>query len=107
MPAVLLLTGIAAFVLALFNLQRSYRLARALRPIEPHYTAAQTNFPSVSVLAPCRGVEEQFEDYVRALLSQQYAHYTVLFLVESTADLAWPVLDRLLADTPGACASLI
>jgi len=107
MPAVLLLTGIAAFVLALFNLQRSYGLARALRPIEPHYTAAQTNLPSVSVLAPCHGVEEHFEDYVRALLSQQYAHYTVLFLVESTADLAWPVLDRLLADTPGTCASLI
>jgi ceramide glucosyltransferase len=107
MPAVLLLSGIAAFALALLNLQRSYGLARVLRTIEPHRTAAEANSPSVSVLAPCRGVEEHFEDYVRALLSQEYARYEVLFLVESIVDPAWPVLDRLLADTPGACASLI
>jgi ceramide glucosyltransferase len=107
MPVVLLLTGIAAFALALLNLQRSYGLARVLRTIEPHRSAAAANLPSVSVLAPCRGVEAHFEDYVRALLSQAYAHYTVLFLVESTADAAWPVLHRLLANAPGARASLI
>ena len=107
MPVVLLLTGIAAFALALLNLQRSYGLARLLRTIEPHRAAAKAQSPSVSVLAPCRGVETHFEAYVRALLSQEYAHYEVLFLVESIADPAWPVLNRLLVDATGARASLI
>ena len=35
MSVVLLLSGIAAFVGALFNLRRSQRLARALRTVEP------------------------------------------------------------------------
>ena len=33
--------------------------------------------------------------------------YEVLFLVESTTDPAWEVLNRILADVPGARASLI
>ena len=107
MPAVLLLTGIAALALALLNLQRSYGLASVLRAIKPRRSAAETNLPYVSVLAPCRGVEAHFEDYVRALLAQEYDHYTVLFLVESTSDPAWPVLERLLANTPGARVSLV
>ena len=107
MPAVLLLSGIAAFILALLNLQRSYGLARVLRTIEPHLPAAEAKPLSVSLLAPCRGVEAHFEDYVRALLSQSYARYEVLFLVESIADPAWPLLNRLLVNSPNACASLI
>jgi ceramide glucosyltransferase len=107
MPAVLLLSGIAAFALALSNLQRSYGLARVLQTIEPHRDAAEADSSSVSVLAPCCGVEAHFEAYVRALMSQEYARYEVLFLVESMADPAWPVLNRLLVNTPDACASLI
>jgi ceramide glucosyltransferase len=107
MPAVLLLTGIAAFVLALLNLQRSYVLARVLRTIEPHRTAVDASLPPVSVLAPCRGVDEHFEAYARALLSQEYSRYAVLFLVESTTDPAWHILNRVLADATGARASLI
>jgi ceramide glucosyltransferase len=107
MPGVLLLSGIAAFVLALLNLQRSHGLARTLRAIAPYRAAACTDSPPVSVLAPCRGVDEHFEAYARALLSQHYARYEVLFLVESTTDPAWHVLDRLLVDASGARASLI
>jgi ceramide glucosyltransferase len=107
MSGVLLLTGIAAFVLALLNLQRSYGLARVLRAIEPHRTAPDADLPSISVLAPCRGVDAHFEAYARALLSQEYSCYEVLFLVESTADPVWHLLNRLLADAPSACAALI
>ena len=95
----LLLSGIAAFILALLNLQRSYGLARVLRTIEPHLPAAEAKPLFVSLLAPCRGVEAHFEDYVRALLSQSYARYEVLFLVESIADPAWPLLNRLLVNS--------
>jgi ceramide glucosyltransferase len=107
MPAVLLLSGIAALALAMFNLHRSRGLARTLRSIEPHRAAAGADQPSVSILAPCRGVDEHFEAYARALLSQEYSRYEVLFLVESSADPAWHVLNRIRADAPGARASLI
>jgi ceramide glucosyltransferase len=107
MPGVLLLAGIAAVVLALLNLQRSRGLARALRTIDPHLATARTGRPPVSILAPCRGVEDHFESYARALLSQAYPRYEVLFLVESTTDPAWRMLTGVLADAPGARASLI
>jgi cellulose synthase/poly-beta-1,6-N-acetylglucosamine synthase-like glycosyltransferase len=106
-PVVLLLTGVVAFVLALLNLQRSHRLACTLRRSEPHSSTAEANLPTVSVLAPCRGVEVHFEEYVGALLSQEYSPYEVLFLVESTEDPAWPVLHQLLAHTKNPCASLV
>ena len=107
LSVVLLLSGIAAFVGALFNLRRSQRLARALCPVEPPRSAVNTDLPPVSILAPCRGVDDQFVAYARALLAQQYAAYEVLFLVESTTDPAWEVLNRILTDTPGTRAALI
>jgi cellulose synthase/poly-beta-1,6-N-acetylglucosamine synthase-like glycosyltransferase len=107
MPGVLLGSGIAACVLALLDLQRSHELARVLRTIEPHRAAADIDPPPVSILAPCRGVDDHFEAYVRALLSQGYVRYEVLFLVESTTDPAWSVLDQILAAAPATRASLI
>jgi cellulose synthase/poly-beta-1,6-N-acetylglucosamine synthase-like glycosyltransferase len=107
MSGVLLGSGIAACVLALLDLQRSHALARVLRTIEPQRAAADTDPPPVSVLAPCRGVDDHFEAYARALLSQEYARYEVVFLVESTTDPAWSVLNRILAAVPGTRASLI
>jgi cellulose synthase/poly-beta-1,6-N-acetylglucosamine synthase-like glycosyltransferase len=102
----LLLAGIAAVVLALLNLRRSHGLVRALRRMESHRTATGAP-PSVSILAPCRGVDDDFEAHARALLSQSYPSYEVLFLVESIADPAWLMLSHILADAPEARASLI
>jgi cellulose synthase/poly-beta-1,6-N-acetylglucosamine synthase-like glycosyltransferase len=107
LPVVLLLSGIAAFILAWFNWRRSQQLARALRRIEPYRPAGDIALPPVSVLAPCRGIDAQFEAYARALLSQQYPRYEVLFLVESPHDPAWSVLNRLLGKAPDRRASLI
>ena len=108
MAAVLLLSGVAAFVLALFNWCRSRSLARRLRPGEgTDQPATALEHPHVSILAPCRGVDSLFEVYTRALLSQRYPHYTLLFIVESPTDPAWHELNRILTDTPDARASLI
>jgi ceramide glucosyltransferase len=106
-PSVLLLCGVAACVLAVLNLRRSRTLARVLRPRVPDPGTAVHALPPVSVLAPCRGVDSHFEWYARALLSQDYPSYAVLFVVESAADPAWREIHRVLADTPDAPASLI
>jgi cellulose synthase/poly-beta-1,6-N-acetylglucosamine synthase-like glycosyltransferase len=107
LPVVLLLSGIAAFILASFNWRRSQQLACALCSIEPYRPAGDIALPAVSVLAPCRGIDAQFEAYAEALLSQQYPCYEVLFLVESPQDPAWSVLDRLLSKAPSRRASLL
>jgi ceramide glucosyltransferase len=104
---VLLLSGIIAFLLALGSFRRSCGIARLLQALEPYTAPVSTPLPSVSVLAPCCGVDPAFEVYARALLSQDYPHYEILFLVESTADPAWAVLHRILAATPEANASLL
>ncbi len=106
LSGLLLLGGIAAVGLALFNLRRSQCLARALRHVEPLRTTSGDP-PPVAVLAPCRGVDEHFDSYAWGLLSQAYSRYEVLFLVESTADPAWHMLTRILAGAPGAPAWLI
>ena len=105
MSVVLLLCGIVAFVGAVFNLRRSLRLARALCPLSR--TVPRRRPTPVSILAPCRGVDDQFVAYARTLLAQQYSGYEVLFLVESTSDPAWHVLNRILTAVPSARASLI
>src|SRR4051794_26561252 len=53
MSVVLLLSGLAAFVGALYFLRRSQRLTRLLRTIESHRPAAGAEPPLVSILAPC------------------------------------------------------
>ena len=73
----------------MLHLRRSSDLARVIRTIEPDRDIAATSLPIVSVLAPCRGGDDDFEAYARALLSQAYAEYEVLFVVESTADPVW------------------
>ena len=104
---VLLLSGIAAFAGALFNLRRSQRLARALRAVGPPRFAVDTALLPVTILAPCRGVDDHFAAYARGLLAQQYVGYEVLFLVESVTDPAWLVLNSVLADMPDTRAALI
>jgi hypothetical protein len=103
----LLLNGIVALLLGLLSLKRSQRMARLLHMRAANGDAQTAELPPISVLAPCRGVDHAFEAYARALLCQDYPHYEVLFILESTRDSAWDVLGRVLAETPSARASLL
>ena len=107
MNGMLLLSGIVALLLGLLSLKRSHRMARLLHTPAANGNGQAAELPPVSVLAPCRGVDHAFEAYARALLCQDYPHYQVLFMLESTRDSAWDVLDRVLAETPSARAVLI
>jgi cellulose synthase/poly-beta-1,6-N-acetylglucosamine synthase-like glycosyltransferase len=107
MNGMLLLSGVVAFLLGLLSLKRSHGLARLLHTPAAHGDGQPAELPMVSVLAPCRGIDNGFEAYARALLCQEYPHYEVLFIVESTVDPAWHVLGRILAETPSARAALV
>ena len=42
--------------------------------------------PPVTVIAPCRGLDDRLEANFRALLRQDYSHYEVIFVVDDLAD---------------------
>jgi ceramide glucosyltransferase len=107
MNGMLLLSGIVALLLGLLSLKRSHRMARLLHTPAASGNGQAAELPPVSVLAPCRGVDHAFEAYARALLRQDYPHYELLFILESTRDSAWDVLGRVLVETPSARASLL
>lgn len=65
----------------------------ALRPHPPRQTRYQ---PKAVVIVPCRGVEHDFEDNIRAILTQNYRDYEVVFVTESENDPAHGALSRIL-----------
>lgn len=103
----MLVSSIIALLLGASGLRRSLGIARLLSAIGPETARVAGDWPRVSVLAPCRGVDADFEAYARALLTQAYPHYEVLFLLESTTDPAWKILRGVLDENPGARAALI
>src|SRR5262245_54044208 len=65
----------------------------ALRPHPPRQTRYQ---PKAVVIVPCRGLEHDFEENIRAILAQDYRDYEVVFVTESVTDPAHGALSRLL-----------
>jgi ceramide glucosyltransferase len=64
--------------------------------------------PFVSVIAPCRGLDEDLEENLAALFRQNFPRYEVIFVVDSEKDEAVPVIEKFLnhRDT-GAPSNLI
>src|SRR5262249_45654943 len=86
--------GILLFIQSLLALIATIRFTRyALRPHPPRQTRYQ---PKAVVIVPCRGVERDFEENIRAILAQDYRDYEVVFVTESEADPAHGALARLL-----------
>jgi ceramide glucosyltransferase len=64
--------------------------------------------PSLSVIVPCRGLEEHSESNINSLLRQTFQASTeILFCVESPADPVVALLERLLRDRPTVPVQLV
>jgi len=50
--------------------------------------------PRVVVFCPCRGIDEGFDKNIASILKQDYARLRIVFIVDSGADSALPVLKR-------------
>ncbi len=48
--------------------------------------------PFVSLIAPCRGLDDGLEQNLTALLEQDYLNYEVIFVVDDPADLSVPTI---------------
>jgi ceramide glucosyltransferase len=54
------------------------------------------NQPKAVIIVPCKGLEHDFEENIRALLQQDYRDYDVIFVTESEDDPAYNVLSKLI-----------
>src|SRR6266446_7063809 len=91
----LLLLAVAPLVyyaLATFAAWRFFRRERAR--VLPNYT------PPVTVLKPVRGVDFGSYENFATFCRQEYPEYEILFAVNDDADLAVPVIRRIIAEFP-------
>ena len=79
--------------LGLLSLRSGIRFARYVRQQlnreVPDYT------PFVTIIAPCRGVDQGFRENLAAVLGQDYPHYEVLFVTGSETDDAVSEIQKL------------
>lgn len=61
----------------------------------------------VALFAPCKGLDIDLEDNLRALFRQDYDDYELTFIVESADDPAYAAIRRAMADHPWVPACLV
>ncbi|MEE8452966.1 MAG: glycosyltransferase, partial [Thermoguttaceae bacterium] len=60
-----------------------------------------------AVFAPCKGIDVDLQQNLRALLGQDYDDYEVTFIVESADDRACPTIRRIMAEHPSVATRLV
>jgi len=58
--------------------------------------------PRVTVIIPCKGLDSGFEKNLEGLLTQNYSHYQLIFVVARQDDPAYAALDQILLGRPQA-----
>jgi ceramide glucosyltransferase len=56
--------------------------------------------PTASIIIPCKGIDHGFQQNIQAFLTQQYDHYTTIFVVDTKEDPAYTTLVNLVHDNP-------
>jgi ceramide glucosyltransferase len=94
METVLIVLASILFLQSLLALGAALRFSRySLRHARLRPNRYQ---PKSVVIVPCKGLEHDFEENVRALFAQDYRDYEIIFVTESENDPAYPVLARLI-----------
>jgi cellulose synthase/poly-beta-1,6-N-acetylglucosamine synthase-like glycosyltransferase len=80
-------------------LQSIFALARVLRFANycrrSRHSRSSRYQPKAVVIVPCRGLDHEFEDNIRAYLTQDYRDYEVIFVTENEADPAHATVSRI------------
>ncbi len=77
--------------------QARYHRGRAVSPLPTG------DFPAVRLIVPCRGVDPQMEDNLRALFELRYPRLEFCFVVETLRDSAVEIIRRLQSSTRVDC----
>lgn len=94
METVLIVLGIVLVLQSLLSLVAAIQFARySLRYNRPRANRYQ---PKSVIILPCKGLEHDFEENIRAFFTQEYRDYEIIFVTESEHDPAYGVLSRLI-----------
>ncbi|MGH9337195.1 MAG: glycosyltransferase, partial [Vicinamibacteria bacterium] len=90
--------GALNLLIGLYSVGSAFRYRRYARKAAPASKGIATTgrLPSVTLFVPCCGEEEGLEENLESLLVQDYPEFRARFIVESSADGAVPVIERLL-----------
>ncbi|MFT5302278.1 MAG: cellulose synthase/poly-beta-1,6-N-acetylglucosamine synthase-like glycosyltransferase [Mariniblastus sp.] len=97
--AILVLFGLGLQIFQSLNLVRIFR---AYRPVG----LSNDEFPSCAVVLCLRGCDPGLAENIENLLDQEYPDFHLYFVVDSNLDPAVAVVQQVLADRPGAAATL-
>ncbi|MCI0337009.1 MAG: glycosyltransferase family 2 protein [Acidobacteria bacterium] len=70
---------------------RFARYALRLQPLRPNRYQ-----PKAVIIVPCKDLEHDFEENIRALFLQEYRDYEIIFVTESESDPAYAALSKLI-----------
>ena len=94
METVVIVLGVILFLQSFLSLLAALRFARyAMRQNYPRSNRYQ---PKAVVVVPCKGLEHDFEENMRAFFAQEYRDYEIIFVTENESDPAYGVLSRLI-----------
>lgn len=68
---------------------------------------APLDAPGVSILRPCRGLDNNLYENLESSLTQVYPHYEVIFSVAAPGDAAIPIIETLMRKYPQVESQLI
>src|SRR6267154_2126198 len=92
------------YLVGIFSAWRFFRVARRVRNNslggDPAVATASAAAP-ISVLKPVRGLDPTAYENFASFCRQGYPEFEILFAVSHAADLAVPVIQKLIADFPG------
>ncbi|MFQ5763271.1 MAG: glycosyltransferase, partial [Candidatus Bathyarchaeia archaeon] len=87
-----------------YSLHRSLKHLRSARKaVESKVQVANCDerfHPPATVIVPCRGLDLELDENVRAILTQHYPRYSVVFVVDSQLDPAYNALRRMVNELP-------
>lgn len=86
-----------------FYRKRRYRRAAGYTEV----FQAPLDAPGVSILRPCRGLDNNLYENLESSLTQNYPNFEVLFSVAAPEDAAIPIIETLMRKHPQVPAQLI
>ncbi|MCK5473238.1 MAG: hypothetical protein KAI59_04345, partial [Planctomycetes bacterium] len=84
------IVAIVSQIFLLLNVYRNYRYAIT------HYAKQRTTYhPEIVLIIPCKGLDSAFEKNISSFFKQDSRNYSLWFVVEDEADLAYGQLCKL------------
>lgn len=93
-----LVIAVGLFIATLFTV--FYHRVIYLKRLRPSYDHSYK--PRCSIILPCKGIPQNFEQNIRSFFTLDYPSYEVIFAVERKDDPCVPIINKVIQDNPGA-----